>query len=225
MWCIPPRANCEFVAAMEDLLSTYKTRYNPNRPIVCFDETSKQLIDETRLSIPAKPGRVKRVDCEYRRCGTANLFMMFDPLGCRRHVKVTERRTRIDFAECMRELVDKWYPDARKIVLVMDNLNTHTIGSLYESFEPAEAMRIAKKLEIHYTPKHGSWLNMAEIELSILSRECTNKRIAGVKDLVRETSAWEDRRNQSGRTVNWQFTTTKAHIKLKGSSGNSQKHG
>jgi len=215
MWCIPPKGNCEFVAAMEDVLSVYKTRYNPNRPVVCFDEMSKQLIAETRPSIPMKPGQPKRVDCEYRRCGTANLFMMFEPLGCWRHVKVTDQRTRIDFAECMRELVDDWYPDARKVVLVMDNLNTHTIGSLYAAFDPAEAMRIAKRLEIHNTPKHGSWLNMAEIELSILSRECAGKQIASVEDFVRETTAWEDRRNQNGRTVNWQFTTTKARTKLK----------
>ena len=200
---------------MEDVLSVYKTRYNPNRPVVCLDETSKQLIAETRPSIPMKPGQPKRVDSEYRRCGTANLFMMFEPLGCWRHVKVTEHRTRIDFAECVRELVDDWYPDARKIVLVMDNLNTHTVGSLYETFEPAEAMRIAKKLEIHYTPKHGSWLNMAEIELSALSRECTGKSIASAENLAREAAAWETRRNQNGRTVNWQFTTTKARIKLK----------
>lgn len=200
---------------MEEVLSVYKIRHNPNRPVVCFDETSKQLIDETRPSIPAKPGQLKRVDCEYRRCGTANLFMMFEPLGGWRHAKVTDQRTRVDFAKCMRELVDEWYPDARKVVLVMDNLNTHTIGSLYEAFDPAEAMRIARKLEIHYTPKHGSWLNMAEIELSILSRECTGKQIASVEDLTREVAAWEDRRNQSERTVNWQFTTAKARIKLK----------
>ena len=200
---------------MEDVLSVYKTRYNPNRPVVCFDETSKQLVGETRPSIPVKPGQVKRVDSEYRRCGTANLFMMFEPLGCWRHVKATTQRTRVDFAECMRELVDEWYPDVRKILLVMDNLNTHSIGSLYEAFEPAEAMRIAKRLEIHYTPKHGSWLNMAEIELSALSRECTDKPIASAEDLAREIAAWETRRNQNGRTVNWQFTTTKARIKLK----------
>ena len=200
---------------MEDVLSVYKTRYNPNRPVVCFDETSKQLIAETRPSIPMKPGQPKRVDSEYRRCGTANIFMMFEPLACWRHVKVTGQRTRVDFAECMRELVDEWYPDARKIVLVMDNLNTHTIGSLYEAFEPAEAMRLAKKLEVHYTPKHGSWLNMAEIELSALSHECTGKPIASSEDLASEGAAWEARRNQNGRTVNWQFTTTKARIKLK----------
>jgi len=215
MWCIPPKANCEFVAAMEDVLSVYKTRYNPNRPVVCFDETSKQLIAEARPSIPMKPGQSKRVDSEYRRCGTANIFMMFEPLACWRHVKVTGQRTRVDFAECMRELVDEWYPDARKIVLVMDNLNTHTIGSLYEAFEPVEAMRLAKKLEIHYTPKHGSWLNMAEIELSVFSRECTDKPIASSEGLASEGTAWETRRNQNGRTVNWQFTTTKARIKLK----------
>lgn len=200
---------------MEDVLSVYKTRYNPNRPVVCFDETSKQLIAEARSSIPMKQGQPKRVDSEYRRCGTANIFMMFEPLACWRHVKVTDQRTRVDFAECMRELVDEWYPEARKIVLVMDNLNTHTIGSLYEAFEPAEAMRLAKKLEIHYTPKHGSWLNMAEIELSAFSRECIDKPIASSEDLASEGTAWETRRNQNGRTVNWQFTTTKARTKLK----------
>ena len=215
MWCIPPRQSGDFVAAMEDVLSIYKTRYNQRRPVVCFDETSKQLVDETRQPIACRPAAPSRIDYEYRRCGTANIFMMFEPLACWRHVKVTERRTRVDFAHCMRELVDEWYPDVTKIVLVMDNLNTHTIGSLYEAFSPSEAFRIAKKLEIHYTPKHGSWLNMAEIEIGALSRQCTNRRIASTERLVEEIAAWEHARNKNSQTANWQFTTKDARIKLK----------
>jgi hypothetical protein len=215
MWCIPPRRSGEFVAAMEDVLSVYKRRYNPRRPVVCFDETSKQLVAETRESIATEPGKPARMDYEYRRCGTANIFMMFEPLACWRHVKVTDRRTRIDFAHCMRELVDEWYPEATKIVLVMDNLNTHTIGSLYETFKPSEALRIARKLEMHYTPKHGSWLNMAEIEIGALSCQCTGRRIASMERLSNEIAAWERARNENSRTANWQFTTSKARVKLK----------
>ena len=214
-WCIPPKANCEFVARMEDVLEVYKRPSNPKFPLVCFDETNRQLIEETRKAIPARPGRSKRVDYEYRRKGVVNLFMMFEPLKARRHVKVTNRRTRKDFAQCIRELVDVHYSDAEKITLVLDNLNTHSEGSFYEAFEPAEARRLAEKLEIHWTPKHGSWLNMAEIEISVLSRQCLKKYIPAKEQMVTEVAAWEQRRNQANAAVDWQFTTADARIKLK----------
>jgi len=214
-WCIPPKQSGEFVAAMEDVLEVYKRKLNPRRPVICFDEISKQLVSETREPIPAAPGRPKRIDFEYRRCGTTNVFMMFEPLGGRRHVKVTDHRRRVDFGHCIRDLVDVHYPNATKIVLVMDNLNTHSIGSLYETFPPAEARRLARKLEIHYTPKHGSWLNMAEIELSVLSRQCCAGRIADPKTLSKRIAQWETKRNTAKTAVNWQFTTSKARTKLK----------
>lgn len=200
---------------MEDVLEVYKQPYNPAFPVVCFDETNRQLIEETRKAIPVRPGRAKRTDYEYRRRGVVNLFMMFEPLKARRHVKLTERRTRKDWAECIRDLVDVHYPEAKKIILVEDNLNTHTIGSLYEAFSPEEARRLAKKLELHYTPRHGSWLNMAEIEIGVLSRQCLSQYIPE-KDLMRtEVAAWEQKRNQANATVDWQFTTADARIKLK----------
>jgi len=183
--------------------------------MVCLDETNRQLIAETRKAIPAKPGQNKRIDYEYRRNGVVNLFMMFEPLKARRHVKVMDRRTRKDFAECIRELVDVHYADADKIVLVLDNLNTHSEGSLYEAFEPAEARRLSEKLEIHYTPKHGSWLNMAEIEIGVLSRQCLSKYIESKKRMIDEIAAWEQQRNEADVTVDWQFTTADARIKLK----------
>lgn len=200
---------------MEDVLETYKRPYDSRFPVVCLDETSRQLIAETRPSIPSKPGHVKKTDYEYRRNGTVNLFMMFEPWTGWRHVEVTSRRTRCDFAECVRKLVDEYGSDAEKIVLVMDNLNTHTTGSLYEAFEPAEARRLAEKLEIHYTPKHGSWLNMAEIEIGVLSRQCLSKYIDTRKKMETEVSAWEAARNGKQNTVDWQFTTEDARIKLK----------
>lgn len=200
---------------MEDVLEVYKRPYDARRPVICLDETSRQLIAETRPSLPAKPGHVKKTDYEYRRNGTANLFMMFEPWTGWRHVEVTEHRKRVDFAECIRVLVDEYCPDAEKVVLVMDNLNTHTIGSLYEAFPPDEALRLAEKLEIHYTPKHGSWLNMAEIEIGILSRQCLAKYIETHEKMEQETSAWEIDRNASQRTVDWHFTTEDARIKLK----------
>lgn len=215
MWCIPPKANAEFVYKMEDVLDVYKRPYDPARPVVCLDETSKQLIGEVRTPIPASPGSEAKYDCEYKRNGVANLFMMFEPLGGQRRVKVTKRRTKIDWAECVRELVDETYQDAERIVLVMDNLNTHTPGSLYAAFNPAEAKRIADRLEIHYTPKHGSWLDMAEIELGILSRQCLARRIENMTDLKHEVATWEATRNASGAKVDWQFTTADARIKLK----------
>ncbi len=183
--------------------------------MVCLDETNRQLIAETRKAIPAKPGQNKRVDYEYHRNGVVNLFMMFEPLKARRHVKVMDRRTRKDFAECIRELVDVHYADAEKIVLVLDNLNTHSEGSLYEAFEPAEARRLAEKLEIHYTPKHGSWLNMAEIEIGVLSRQCLSKYIESKERMIAEVAAWEQQRNEADATVDWQFNTADARVKLK----------
>jgi hypothetical protein len=200
---------------MEDVLDVYKRPYNPKRPMVCLDETSKQLIGETRVPVTASPGQPARYDYEYKRNGVANLFMIFEPLIGKRRVKVTERRTKIDWAYCVREMVDQIYPDAEQIVLVMDNLNTHNKSSLYEAFEPAEAKRIADKLEIHYTPKHGSWLDMAEIELGILSRQCLSRRIENMDQLEKEALAWEKNRNAKKEKVDWQFTTADARIKLK----------
>ena len=200
---------------MEDVLDVYKRPYNPKYPMICLDETSKQLIEETRNPIPASPGQELCFDYEYKRNGVANLFMMFEPLAGKRYVNVTERRTKIDWAQCVKELVDEKYPLAERIVMVMDNLNTHTPASLYEAFDPAEAKRIADKLEIHYTPKHGSWLDMAEIELGILSRQCLARRIPEMEQLKSEVAAWENSRNNAEAKVNWQFTTADARIKLK----------
>ena len=212
---IPPEQNADFVAAMEDVLEVYHRPQDAARPVVCLDEQSKQLIRETRTPIAAAPGRPERSDYEYERNGTANLFMLFAPLLGWRQVKVTDRRTKLDFAEVIRELVDVHYPAAAKIVLVMDNLNTHKIGSLYEAFAPAEARRLIEKLEIHYTPKHGSWLNMAETELSVLTKQCLDRRIPDAAFLMREVAAWVQQRNTAHATVNWRFTTDNARIKLK----------
>ena len=196
-------------------MDVYKRPYDPKRPSVCLDETSKQLIGETRIPVPACPGQPARYDYEYKRNGVANMFMIFEPLIGKRHVKVTQRRTKIDWAYCVREMVDQIYPDAEQIVLVMDNLNTHNKSSLYEAFEPAEAKRIADKLEIHYTPKHGSWLDMAEIELGILARQCLSRRIDNMEQLKDEVAAWQVIRNTAEAKVNWRFTTKNARIKLK----------
>jgi hypothetical protein len=203
------------VSRMEDVLEVYTRPYDPTRPVVCMDETSKQLIEETRLPLPAQRDRLQRYDYEYIRHGVSNLFMLFEPLAARRYVKVTDRRTSQDWAELMRDLVDEHYPEAAVITLVLDNLNTHTPASLYETFEPAEARRIARRLEIHYTPKHGSWLNMAEIELSVLSQQCLDRRIPDKTTLTQEVMAWEEDRNQAEATVDWRFSTTDARIKLK----------
>lgn len=200
---------------MEDVLDVYKRPYDPRRPNVCLDETSKQLIGEIRIPVSAYPGQPARYDYEYKRNGVANLFMIFEPLIGKRHVKVTQRRTKIDWAYCVREMVDQIYPDAEQIVLVMDNLNTHNKSSLYEAFGPAEAKRIADKLEIHYTPKHGSWLDMAEIELGILARQCLSRRIDNMEQLKDEVAAWQVIRNTAEAKVNWRFTTKDARIKLK----------
>jgi hypothetical protein len=214
-WCIPPKANAEFVCQMEDVLDVYKRPYDPKRPMVCFDERPKQLIGETRIVIPMSSGKPLRYDYEYRRNGVANLFMMFEPLAGKRHVKVTDRRTKKDWAWCMRELVDKIYPQADSIMLVMDNLNIHKKASLYEAFQPEEAKRIADKLDIHHTPKHGSWLNMAEIEISVLGRQCLAERMENISRLETETIVWVESRNAKDAKVNWQFTTVDARIKLK----------
>jgi hypothetical protein len=199
---------------MEDVLTLYHRPFDPHRPLVCFDEGSKQLVAELRCPLPAQPGQVARYDFEYRRNGTANMFFFFAPLLGWRHIKVTERRTMIDWAQCMRELVDVHFPDAETLVVVMDNLNTHKLAALYEAFPPAEARRIAEKLEIHYTPKHGSWLNMAEIELSVLARQCLSGRIPTLARLHDMVMAWSRSRNARGSKMKWQFTTDEARIKL-----------
>ncbi len=200
---------------MEDVLEVYTRPYDPCRPLVCMDETPKQLIGETRPALPMVAGQVARPDYEYVRNGVANVFMFFEPLVGRRRVKVTEQRTRVDWAEGVRELVDDIHPKAEKIVLVMDQLNIHHPGSLYEAFPPDEAKRIADRLEIHYTPKHGSWLNMAEIELSVLSRQCLDRRIADIRQLDRHATRWGAERNSKHTKVRWQFKTADARIKLR----------
>jgi len=191
---------------MEDVLEVYKQPYDPRRPQVCLDETSKQLVGEVATPVPASPGQPARYDYEYVREGVANLFMIFEPLVGKRDVEVTEHRGKKDYAECLRKLSDEVYPDAEKIVLVQDNLNTHSPASLYEAFAPAEAKRLADRFEFHYTPKHGSWLNMAEIEFSILGRQCLARRIDNREALRTETHAWTATRNDAGRKVNWRFT-------------------
>jgi hypothetical protein len=213
-WCLPPEADAEFVAAMEDVLDVYHRPFDPHRPLVCLDEASKQLIGEVAAPVPAEPGQPERIDYEYVRNGTANLFMISEPLIGWRHVEVTERRTAVDFAEVVRWLVEEVHPDAEKVVLVMDNLNTHKLASLYEAFPPERARRIAERREVHHTPKHGSWLNMAEIELSVLTRQCLDRRIATRGELRHEVSVWERQRNQRGVVIRWQFTTPDARIKL-----------
>jgi hypothetical protein len=213
-WCIPEKESADFVCAMEDVLEVYHRPHDPARPFVCFDEGGKQLTKEKRLPLPPRPGEVAKYDYEYERNGTSNLFLFFAPLEAWRHIEVTDQRTMIDFAHCMRDLVDIHFPEAEKIVVVMDNLNTHKLASLYEAFPPAEARRIIEKLEIHYTPKHGSWLNMAEIELSVLHRQCLKARIPDQATLIEKVGAWESRRNAQGSTVHWRFTTDDARIKL-----------
>ena len=200
---------------MEDVLEVYHRPYDPARPLVCLDEASKQLLVETRQAIAVEPGKPKRVDAEYRRCGTASVFMVNAPLEGRRHVRVRERRTRKDFAEVVRELCDELYADAERIVLVLDNLNTHSIASFYEAFEPAEARRLAERLEIHYTPKHGSWLNMAEIELSILSRQCMAGYFETREQLASAIAEWERLRNEQQTGIDWRFKTADARVKLR----------
>ena len=200
---------------MEDVLDVYHRPYDEKRPLVCLDEASKQLIGEAIGPIAAEPGQPERFDYEYTRNGTANLFMISEPLLGWRAVKVTDRRTAVDFAEVVRWLVEEVHEEAEKVVLVMDNLNTHKPASLYEAFPPEQARRIAEKLEIHHTPKHGSWLNMAEIELSVLARQCLARRIETREELEREVAAWEEERNERGVEIRWRFTTADARIKLR----------
>jgi hypothetical protein len=200
---------------MEEVLDVYQRPYDPRRPQVCLDEVSTQLLSDARPLLPMEAGRPNRQDYEYVRHGTANLFMCYEPLRGRRHVQVRHRRTKLDFAQVIKDLVDLHYPEAEKIVLVLDNLNTHTPASLYEAFAPAEAKRLTDKLEIHYTPEHGSWLNMAEIELSVLGRQCLDRRISDIATLAHEAAAWEVARNAVATGVDWRFTTPDARIKLK----------
>ena len=214
-WVIPPDANAAFVATMEDVLEVYQRPHDPQRPLVCLDETSKQLIIETRAPIPAKPGQPARHDYEYERNGVANLFMVFAPLEGWRHVKVTDRHTAIDYAHVLRDLSDTHFPDAAKIVLVQDNLNIHKPASLYEAFPAPEARRLVERFEWHYTPKHGSWLDMAESELGVLASQCLDRRIADKQILAHEVTAWQDHRNKHHAKADWQFTTANARVKLK----------
>jgi DDE superfamily endonuclease len=214
-WCIPPEHNAEFVAAMEDVLDVYQRPPDPRRPLVGMDEASKQLVQETRPVQPAQPGQPLRYDAEYERAGVRNLFLAVAPLEGQRHVQVSEQRTRTDWAAFMRELADTVYPTAERIVVVLDNLNTHGPASFYEAYPPAEARRLAERFEFHYTPKHGSWLNVAEIELSVLSRQCLDRRIGDAPTLEAEVAAWLRRRNGAQTTIDWQFTTADARIKLK----------
>lgn len=211
---IPPQENAEFVCQMEEILELYTLPYDPDYPLVCFDESSKQLISEIQQPLPAEPGKPERFDYQYQREGVSNLFMFFEPLQAWRHVEVTDQRTGIDFAKQMKYLVDERYPDAKKVRVVQDNLNTHIKASLYKAFIPSEARRLLDKLEFYYTPKHGSWLNMAEIEFSVLNRQCLNRRISSQEILIQEVEAWESQRNQTSSPVNWQFTTEDARIKL-----------
>jgi transposase len=199
---------------MEDVLELYAEPYDPRYPVVCFDESPYQLLSETRQPIPAKPAQPVRYDYEYRREGTCNLFMFFEPLRGWRHVKVTERRTAKDYAQCLKDLVDRYYPQATLISIVQDNLNTHTPAALYEVFEPAEARRLISNLDFRYTPKHGSWLNMAEIEFAVLTSQCLDRRIGERASLERKIAAWESRRNEAQAKVNWRFTTKHARAKL-----------
>jgi len=200
---------------MEDVLAVYTRPCDPRRPQICLDETSRQLLAQVTPPRPVAPGQPAREDYEYQRGGVCNLFLVCEPLRSWRRVMVSQRRTRIDWAHCVKDLLDVHYPDAEQIVLVQDNLNTHTPASLYEAFEPAEAKRLADRLELHYTPKHGSWLNMAEIELSVLAEQCLDRRLADRATLEREGAAWQAARNADGRGVDWRFSTEDARIKLK----------
>ena len=213
-WVIPPRASAGFVANMEDVLDTYTQPYDSNRPVVCVDEGGKQLIGDVREPLPVRRGCVARQDSEYQRGGVANLFMAFEPLAGRRHVEVTQRKTSVDFARFLRIVSDEYHPDADKIVLVCDNLSTHSPTAFYEAFAPSEARRLTKRFEWHYTPKHGSWLNVAEIELSVLARQCLDRRIPDASTLTREVAAWQQQRNAAKTSVHWRFTTADARIKL-----------
>jgi hypothetical protein len=214
-WCIPPEEDANFVASMEDVLDVYKMPYDPKRPVWCMDEKPYQLLDDARKPIPMRPGDVKKIDSEYVRCGTVSIFCFIQPLTGKIVHHVEETRTAIDWAEKIKYLIDEIEPDAEKIILVMDNLNTHSLGSLYKAFPPQEARSIARRLEVHYTPKHGSWLNIAEIGINIITRECLNRRIEGIDTLRKELNEWSKRYEKSEKAVNWQFTADKARTKLK----------
>jgi DDE superfamily endonuclease len=212
-WCIP-EVGAEFVWRMEDVLELYEEPYDPKKPVVCFDELPYQMVAEKRTPLPAKPGRPQRYDYEYERKGMVNIFAFFEPKSGGRHLDITERRTAVDFALAMRRLVDEHYPEAEKVRVVLDNLNTHTPASLYKAFEPEEARRLLRRLEFHHTPTHASWLNMVEVELSVLSQQCLERRIPDAERLAREIGAWEQKRNEGGVTVQWRFTASDAREKL-----------
>jgi len=215
-WCIPPEKNSAFVAAMEDVLEVYARPYNPQAPVVCMDEKPYQRLDHARDPLPMRPGSVEKVDGEYTREGTCSIFIFTEPLRGWRYAKALPRRTKADWANQVKRILDEEYPEAQKIVLVMDNLNTHNTSSLYEAFPAEEAFQLAQRLEIHYTPKHGSWLNMAECELSALAAQCLgDRRIPNIEELNSELHAWYTQRNKSQKGVDWQFTTDDARIKLK----------
>lgn len=213
MWCIP-EAGSDYVACMEDVLDLYEQPLDPQRPLVCYDEWRRALIGETRLSLPAQPGRRKRIDYEYQRHGVAYLHMLFVPLANKRHIRVTKQHTKKEFAHCMKWLVDEVFPEATLIRVVLDNLATHKPAALYETFSPQEARRILRKLEFHFTPKHGSWLNMAEIEFSVLAGQCLDRRLPDTTTVSSEVAAWEAERNAERAIINWRFTTDKARFKL-----------
>jgi len=215
MWCIPPQHDARFVAAMEEVLEVYERPYDPKRPMICLDEAAKQIIGEVREPLPLQRAHSMRYDNEYERHGTCALFMLFEPLACWREVVVRERRTMLDYAQVVRYLCDEKYPDVEKIVLVQDNLNTHGIWSLYQAFEPCEAQRLAQKIEWHYTPKHGSWLNMAEIELSVLARQCLKERMETQRHIEEQVRAWQQRRNAAKVRVEWRFGVQDARCKLR----------
>ena len=214
-WVIPPKHNSHFVAAMEKVLDVYKRAYDKAFPVVCMDESPKQLIRETRRSIAMKSGQNRKEDFEYERCGVVNIFLASEPLNAKRYVEVREHKTKTDWAKFIREIADVWYKSAKKITLVMDNLATHTPAALYETFEPKEAKRIIDRFEFVYTPKHGSWLNMAEIELNVLMNQCLKRKIDNITTIEKEVKAWQNHRNNKNSKINWQFTNQKARIKLK----------
>jgi len=215
MYCSPPKTDAAFVCQLEEVLDVYKRSYDPKRPQVCMDEMPKQLLAEKYDPLPTPPGHVLKQDYDYERKGTANLFMLFEPLAGKRHIQTSGHRTAVDWAHVMKFLSDALYPEAELIVLVMDNLNTHKLASFYEAFEPQEAHRLSRRFEIHYTPKHGSWLTMAEIELSVLTRQCLNRRIPDQETIDVEVQAWAAERNDVAGKVDWRFTTADARIKLK----------
>ena len=213
-WCIPSKEDADFVACMEDVIDVYELPYDPMYPVVCMDEKPYQLLDDVRQPLSVRPGDNQKTDSEYKKNGTCSIFAFVEPLGGRHHASVHEHRTAIDWAMEIKYLSDEMFPDAKKIILVMDNLNTHKAASLYKAFPPSEARRIIKRLEIHYTPKHGSWLDMAEIELNVMTRQCLSRRIENIAKLREELAAWEVERNTVAAKVNWQFRTADARVKL-----------